>query len=97
MRDLGVLGKPMIYGEARGINDRGQVVGVSDSESDERGESWYVRAFVWEKGTMIALPCLPGGGHKQTEAKDINSQGQILGWSTKNGYGDLHAVLWTKR
>ena len=90
IRDLGLLGKQMTGGEALGINERGQVVGASYSEEDEHE---FYRAFLWEKGTMIALPRLPGGGEYE-EADDINNQGQIVGWG-KTKSGETHAVLWT--
>jgi probable HAF family extracellular repeat protein len=94
MRDLGVLGKPMTEGEARGINERGQVVGASYSEADEHGDRWFDRAFLWEKGTMIALPRLPGGANdiNQTEANDINRKGWVVG---EGGSDEWHAFLWT--
>jgi probable HAF family extracellular repeat protein len=94
MRDLGVLGKPMTEGEARGINERGQVVGASYSEEDEHGDRWFDRAFLWEKGTMIALPRLPGRANdiNQTEANDINGKGWVVG---EGGSDEWHALLWT--
>ena len=98
MRDLGVLGKPMTEGDARGINERGQIVGASYSEMDEHGDRWFDRAFLWEKGTMIALPRLPGKANdiNQTEANDINGKGWAVGWGCSDIWsGELHAVLWT--
>jgi len=96
MRDLGVLGKPMTEGEARGINERGQVVGASYSEEDEHGDRWYDRAFLWENGTMIALPRLPSGASdiNLTEANDINGKGWVVG---EGGSDEWHALLWTLR
>src|SRR6185369_7866059 len=82
--DLGTLGGSSSYVSA--INDRGQVVGYSETSSGE------THAFLWKKGTMTDLGTLGGGA---SEAADINKFGQVVGWSTLAS-GERHAFLWEK-
>jgi probable HAF family extracellular repeat protein len=64
------------------INDRGQIVGSTDSF-----------AFLWQHGRTIALPRLEGA----SEANDINDRGLIVGYSTVQPDGTkAHAVLWSR-
>jgi probable HAF family extracellular repeat protein len=79
------------YCEARAINQRGQVVGDCWHAVDEHDSAVGQRPFVWQNGTMIALPTLGPGGSMPTA---INERNQIVGWSAPKG-GELHAVLWT--
>ncbi len=90
--DLGTLGGPnswMMWGE---INDRGEVVGFSEtSVPDPNGEDvcgfgthLTCRPFVWQNGHMSALPTL-GGNNGQASA--INNHGQIAGFA-ENGIVD---------
>jgi probable HAF family extracellular repeat protein len=76
MRDLGTLGGTQSYGF--GINDHGDVVGVSETADGE----WH--AFLWRDGRMYDLD----GGAGHSGAAIINDRGQIL------GYRDGIAVLW---
>ena len=71
MIDLGTLGGLASY--ARGVNERGQVVGHSHTASGD------THAFLWEKGVLTDLGTL-GGSY--SNARAINSRGQIVGWST---------------
>jgi probable HAF family extracellular repeat protein len=80
--DLGIL-RGGTFNRAYHINNRGQVVGQSDTAS---GAS---HAFLWERGKMTDLGTLPG--EDQGGAWDINDRGQAVGW------GDRHALLWSKR
>jgi len=82
MIDLGTLGGATSYG--RGINDRGQIVGGSDTSSGEQ------HAFLWENGTMTDLGTLGG---MESAAWGINDRGQIVGGSDTSS-GEQHAVLW---
>jgi probable HAF family extracellular repeat protein len=82
-QELGTLGDTGWAG-ARALNDRGQVVGESNS-----------RPFLWENGIMRELPGLGGGGW----ASAINNRGQVVGASYEPVPGDpygsiLNAVLW---
>jgi probable HAF family extracellular repeat protein len=68
--------------EALGINNRGQVVGHTDSV-----------AFVWQDGHLTPLPGLV----RQGRANHINNRGQIVGESATSVEGfNPHAVLWTR-
>ena len=84
--DLGTLGGPnswMNWGE---INDRGQVVGFSETAvPDPNGEDicgfgthLTCRPFLWQFLHMSALPTL-GGNNGQASA--INNHGQIVGFA----------------
>jgi uncharacterized membrane protein len=62
--DLGSLGPSQ--GSARAVNAFEQVIGVSGSD-----------AFLWQNGTMTALPKPPG--RRLADAKGINDAGLIVG------------------
>lgn len=86
MRDLGTLGGS--YAEAYDINNSGQVVGYSDSDTARC-------AFLYDDGKMVDLnTLLPAySGWLLQDAKGINDLGQIVG----SGYinGEQHAYLLT--
>ncbi len=86
--DLGLL-PAAVYSNAHGINDRGQVVGVSGNPNPEAWE----HAVIWERGTMTDLGTLPGGSH--SFAFDINAAGVVAGMSDA-GDGQFHAVIWQR-
>jgi probable HAF family extracellular repeat protein len=87
-QDLGNLGLPMV--QVNGLNDQGQVVGLSKIVSGEYGE-W--RGFVWTPGQgMEALGTLEGGWASGAYA--INNAGQVAGYSM-NASDAYRAVLWT--
>src|SRR5262249_20336724 len=80
--DLGTLGG--VFGLAKGINDRTQVVGFSSLANGEE------HAFYWSEGVMSDLGTLGGDF---SLANRINNRGQVVGLSrTKDG--EMHAVLW---
>lgn len=66
---------PVIESFARGINDLGQVVGVSITANYE------AHAFLYRDGTMLDLNSLvaPGSGWLLTNAHDIDNAGRIVG------------------
>jgi probable HAF family extracellular repeat protein len=81
--DLGTLSGSTSW--AHGINDRGQVVGQSDTAAGA------TRAFLWDGGGMADLGTLGG---PWAEALAINERGLVVGdSSTPSGEG--HAALWT--
>jgi probable HAF family extracellular repeat protein len=82
---LGSLGGKMDNG-ATDINNRDQVVGVSDLSGD-----MTAHAFLWQKGVMTDLGTLPGDS--LSFAKGINDAGQVVG-SSCDVSGNCSAFLW---
>jgi probable HAF family extracellular repeat protein len=82
MRSLGTLGGSS--SQADGINDLGQVVGVSFTSQDTSASR---HAFLYNNGVMIDLnDLLPANsGWVLNEAHAINNAGQIVGDGTRNG------------
>lgn len=91
--DLGTLGGPNSSVAWPVKNNRGLIVGISQTATPEPlGENWSCAAFfpgatgtgftclgfVWEKGTMRALPTLGGNNGF---AAGANNRGQIVGWA----------------
>ncbi|MFE0809310.1 hypothetical protein ACFW34_17765 [Streptomyces sp. NPDC058848] len=92
IRDLGTLGgrtgSPYdTESVAYAVNDGGQVVGAALPESGHP-----LHGFVWENGVMRDLGTL-GGNAEATEARDINTAGQIAG-NSQTVDGRMHAFLW---
>jgi probable HAF family extracellular repeat protein len=89
MSDLGVLPGDFNSG-ALAINDRGEVVGVSN---DTEGGA---RAFIWRNGLMTDLNTLapPDSPLYLLFAAGINNRGEIVGFGATEG-GDVHAFLAT--
>jgi probable HAF family extracellular repeat protein len=80
--DLGTLGGKESV--AYGINERGQIVGGSQTGT---GAS---HAFLWESGKMRDLGTLGG---ETSQATAINEHGQIVGYAL-TADGAPHAFLW---
>ena len=90
--DLGTLGGPNSAVLWPGLNNVGEVVGVSDTANmDPYGETWSCGAFLpashnghtcvgfkWKFGRMTALPTLGGNNGFATS---VNDRGQAVGWA----------------
>ena len=86
--NLGNLGGDgMFFGIfAEGLNDRGQVVGVSDTAGDQS-----FHAFLWQQGHITDLGTLPGDSYSL--APTISNDGMVLGISLDANFNP-RAVLW---
>jgi probable HAF family extracellular repeat protein len=82
IQDLGTLGGAT--SEAHGVNNLGQVVGLSDTSSGPH-------AFLWRDGAMQDLGLLPGD--TSSRADHINDSGMVVGAS--QGSGGVRAFVWT--
>lgn len=80
MTDLGALSGPSGFSTALAVNNRDQVVGISDGH-----------AFLWQRGRMTGLGTF---GRRGSEASAINDRGQIVG-ETFGGAID-HGFLWQR-
>jgi probable HAF family extracellular repeat protein len=80
---------------AFGINDSGQIVGVSSAiNKDQNGNTLpYLppHAFLYSRGQMVDIGTLGGNG---AFAFAINNSGQIVGYSTTLGDSANHAFLY---
>jgi probable HAF family extracellular repeat protein len=83
--DLGSFGGVMNNG-GLAINNRGQVVGLSDLADDTTAH-----AFFWENGSMTDLGTLPGDFF--SIAQGINDAGQVVGQSCDVNF-NCRAFLW---
>lgn len=84
MLDLGTLGGR--DSQAIGINDAGQIVGVSALQDKTR------HAFLFRQGKLTDLGTLPGGGY--STANSINRRGVIVG-AAETAAHLIHAVMWS--
>ncbi len=87
VQPLGILGEAAVSGSfsrARAVNDPGWVVGVSGNIDQ------LDRAFLYREGEMTDLGAL-GEGLDQSEAFDVNDNGQVVGWV--NGAGGGRAFI----
>ncbi|HVO61098.1 MAG TPA: hypothetical protein VMT53_09185 [Terriglobales bacterium] len=80
-----------------GINDAGQVVGLSGNcmspNQNAPGATIPRHAVVWQKGTATNIGTL-GGSYTFPWA--INSKGQVVGQASPPGDTTLHSFLWWK-
>ena len=86
---LGTLGG--LGTTTRDINDRGQIVGLSDATRDSPDRVIH-HAFVWEDGSMRDLGALADGA--QSVAMAINASGVIVGSSGLSLRGRDQPVIW---
>ena len=73
MTDLGSLGGTEL-GSVNGLNERGQVVGVTTIAGDQQ-----LHPFLWDGAKLIDLIAPPFGGDGNGEAGWINEAGEIVG------------------
>lgn len=92
VRELDTLGGPRRTDGASSINDRGQIVGAI-SPPGTLAEYGYQVAFLYDKGTMRALPT-PAGS--TSNAVKINLLGQAVGPVHDTVTGQARPVLWQK-
>ncbi len=83
LRNIGTLGGRET--NPRAINDRGQIVGQSQTKNGS------YHAFLWANGKMRDLGTLGG---QVSGAVAINNRGQVVGTSLTKRPGNLHAFLW---
>ena len=84
---------------ATGINDRGQVIGISGICQNAVGNQSATHALLWQNGTPIDLGNL--GGTAWHTPMAINNQGVIVGFSDLSGdkggaNPNFHAFSWTR-
>ncbi len=80
--------------DARGINASGQVVGRSETRNGFRAFLWSPSQPNGTTGSMIDLGVL-ADGYEGSEARSINSAGQIVGDSDHVGAVPRDGFLWT--
>jgi probable HAF family extracellular repeat protein len=68
------------------INDRGDIVGTSETASGD------LHAFLWRDGRMADLGTLGGATSRATA---VNDRGQVVGYS-ETADGATHAFLWDR-
>jgi probable HAF family extracellular repeat protein len=84
--NLGSLGGTL-NNLAQDINDKGQVVGLSDLRGDDT-----FHAFLWQQNKMTDLGALPGDIHSNGES--INIEGEVVGRSANADFSSGSAFVW---
>jgi probable HAF family extracellular repeat protein len=86
MIDLGSLGGTS--GSVWGVNNQGQVTGLSNLAGDQ-----LFHGFLWDRGVLRDLPPVSGGS--LSGGLWINEAGDVVGGSSIAGDQLFHAPLWT--
>lgn len=82
--DLGTLGGT--FSVARGVNNKGQVVGEAvGGSADPFG---FGKAFVWTGGTMRAIAGVAGGPLEGSQGAAIDNHGKVVGTFDRDGVPD---------
>jgi probable HAF family extracellular repeat protein len=94
MQDLGTLGDGTESG-AGAINDRGQIVGASFTNSVVNPSTGFptLAPFLWENGRMRNLGTLGG---LSGAPSGLNNKGQVVGTSNLAGDQTAHPFLWER-
>jgi probable HAF family extracellular repeat protein len=87
MWDVGTLGGNC--GVALGLNNQGQVVGVSYFAGD-----FSSHGFRWDKNNKLQDLATLGGTNSGTSG--ISEAGDAVGWAYKTGNVAFHAVIWPR-
>jgi probable HAF family extracellular repeat protein len=87
MIDIGTLGG--VCGFASGLNNRGQVVGLSDLAGDQQ---WH--AYVWDQRHDRKPRDLGTFGGSNSSALTISDAGHVIGWANLPGDKSIRAFLW---
>jgi probable HAF family extracellular repeat protein len=110
--DLGTLGGPLSSTSdppARGVNNRGAVVGGADTSTPNPNASnpclfcnpdpFLSHAFQWQRGHLTDLGALPGAN--SSFASSVTDSGVSVGWSSDNehidpllGIPQMRATMW---
>lgn len=89
LKDLGILpGYP--FSQADWINDAGEIVG--DSFAGTANSAVASRAYLWKEGVMTDLGTVADDAC--SEARSINSRGQVVGFGSADCFNEDHAFLW---